>query len=196
MTNHVMTMDRRLFALLLAFAALLMLTAAPLVFGDDDEGYEDKKRNTMEWNLPSNKLAIKGYDPVAYFAEGGGKARKGSEKIHYTYEGVTYYFASKDNRKVFDKSPRKYECTYGGWCAWAMKDKKKADIDPRSFIVKDGRLFLFAKGLFADTKKDWLKGDHDEQAEQADKQWKKISGENPRKPRKDKDDEGDGEDDT
>lgn len=139
-------------------------------------------RNTAEWNLPKKgeKLAIKGYDPVAYFPEGGEKALKGDKKIVTDYKGVVYRFASTGHRDLFLANPARYEPTYGGWCAWAMLDGDKVEPDPKSFIVKDDRLFLFYDGLLADTRAKWLKTNHDASAESADGAWLKISGEEKR----------------
>ncbi|MFG0258039.1 MAG: YHS domain-containing (seleno)protein [Phycisphaerales bacterium JB043] len=137
-------------------------------------------RNTDEWSLKRG-LAIEGYDPVAYFPEGGGVPRKGDKNIAYTLEGVTYRFASASHRELFVANPRRYEPAYGGWCAWAMKDGDKTKINPKSFLVVQDRLFLFYDGLFGDTRMRWLnKNDHDIQAIAADDQWMRISGESPR----------------
>ena len=47
-------------------------------------------------NLDSSGLALKGYDPVAYFAEG--KPVQGKPEITASHEGATYRFASAANR--------------------------------------------------------------------------------------------------
>lgn len=127
-----------------------------------------------------DNLAIEGYDPVAYFKEGGGKATKGKKSISTTYKQVTYTFASEENRKLFLANPAKYEPAYGGWCAWAMTSGDKTEIDPKTYIVKNDRLFLFYNGFFGNTKKDWEKGDHGALSTEADRAWKEISGESPR----------------
>ena len=129
------------------------------------------------YNLDKQKLAIQGYDPVAYFAEGGGKAQKGSARFTATHAGVTYRFASKQNRERFLKSPSKYEPAYGGWCAYAMRVGDKVEVDAESFLVQDGRLLLFYNGFWGDTRKTWSRGDTKAQAKKADGAWKKISGE-------------------
>jgi peroxiredoxin/YHS domain-containing protein len=132
-------------------------------------------RTVAAWNLESkSKLAIKGYDPVSYFS---GAAAKGSDAITTTYKGATYHFASAANRDTFLAEPAKYEPAYGGWCAWAMKDGDKVEIDPTKFIVKDGRLYLFYDGFWGNTKAKWEKEDHAAQVKAADAQWKKLSGE-------------------
>ena len=134
------------------------------------------------WNLPKRgeKLAIKGYDPVAYFPEGGGDAKKGSESITHTHKGVVYRFVNATNRDLFKSLPSRYEPAHGGWCSWAMREGDKVEVDPKTFIVKDDRLFLFYNGLLGNTKNQWLKTDHKASADEADAEWKKISGEEKR----------------
>jgi YHS domain-containing protein len=137
-------------------------------------------RNIEEWDLSKSNLAIDGYDPVAYFPEGGSKAKKGKKSISTTYRGTTYRFATESNRDTFLTNPAKFEPAYGGWCAWAMSKGSKTEVDPKSFIVQDDRLYLFYKGIFGNTKKDWLDGEHDQLESSADNEWKDISGESPR----------------
>jgi peroxiredoxin/YHS domain-containing protein len=135
-------------------------------------------RATSHWNLGSkDRLAIAGYDPVAYFPEGGGKPKEGSASITLDHNGAVYRFASAESKAKFEENPAKYEPAYGGWCAWAMLDGEKVEVDPDSFIVKDGRLFLFYDGFFADTRAKWSKNNHVQQAAKADVKWRSISGE-------------------
>ncbi len=145
---------------------------------------ESPVRNINEYDLNKKKdnLAIDGYDPVAYFPESGSKATKGSKKITYTYKQVTYRFSNEDNKKLFIANPARYEPAYGGWCAWAMSRGSKTEINPKTFIVKEGRLYLFYNGLFGNTKDDWEKGSHTELSTSADDKWLEISGESPRTP--------------
>lgn len=137
-------------------------------------------RSVKDHNLAKDGLAIQGYDPVAYFPEGGDKPQQGNKAITAEYRGATYRFASAEHRDLFLKNPKRYEPAYGGWCAWAMKDSEKVEVDPKSFIVKDDRLFLFYNGFIADTRSKWLKGDHNAEAATCDANWKKIAGEEKR----------------
>jgi len=137
-------------------------------------------RNIDEWDLGRRNLAIDGYDPVAYFPEGGGDAEKGDKDITLTHKGVVYRFASRANLERFKDNPAKYEPAYGGWCAWAMARGSQTGANPKSFIVKDGRLYLFYDGLWGDTRKDWRAGNHDELSREADGAWREMSGESPR----------------
>ncbi|MFN7020004.1 MAG: YHS domain-containing (seleno)protein [Phycisphaerales bacterium] len=131
-----------------------------------------------QYNLPKGStLAVQGYDVVAYFMED--KARKGDPKFVSEYRGVTYRFSSAKNRDAFNAAPVSYLPTFGGWCASAIGAKgEKVEIDPTSFKVKDGRLFLFYKGIFADALKDWNKNEKAWEPA-ADANWKKIAGEDP-----------------
>ncbi len=137
-------------------------------------------RNPAKWNTEkSSRLAIDGYDPVAYFPEGGGKPQRGDEKIIASADGVTYRFANTKNRDLFHANPSRFQPAFGGWCAWAMLDGEQVEIDPKSFIVKGDRLLLFYNGFFADTRSKWIKGDHAAESAKADAAWKKLSGESP-----------------
>lgn len=138
-------------------------------------------KSVDEYNLPKNgRLAIQGYDPVAYFVNL--RATRGNERITSRFQGVTYRFASKEHRARFVRDPLRYLPTYGGWCASAMGDGgRKVEIDPKNFKIKDDRLFLFYKSVFADARKDWDKNEK-EWEPAADGHWRKISGEDPVKP--------------
>lgn len=136
-----------------------------------------------DYNLPSSRpLAVEGYDIVAYFTPG--KAVKGNRELVSNYRGVMYLFSTEANRALFAADPEKYLPTYGGWCASAMGAKgTKVEVDPTNFKVRDGRLFLFFKGTFGDALKDWNK--HEKEWEPAaDKNWKKLTNEEPFKPSK------------
>jgi len=137
-------------------------------------------RNAAEWNVGKAKLAIQGYDPVAYFPEGGSAAVSGSESITAEYGGVVYRFATAGHREAFLANPARYEPSHGGWCSYAMLEGDKVQVDPKSFLVKDGRLFLFYRGFLGDTRAKWLKGDPAIETKTADAMWKKISGESAR----------------
>ena len=163
-------------------AVSALILACLLVGAADAQTKEKEVRNTKHWDLAKkDQLAIGGYDPVAYFKEGGGKPRKGAAQFGHVHAGVKYHFASQQNLERFKKNPRKYEPAYGGWCAWAMRDGEKVGVDPKSFLVRNERLFLFYDGVWGDTRAKWAKGTHDQLAQAADGRWKKISGEDPRK---------------
>jgi YHS domain-containing protein len=137
-------------------------------------------RNSAAYNLPKSHLAIEGYDPVAYFPEGGGAPTKGDQRFEAADNGVTYRFASQSHLDLFKANPAKYEPAHGGWCSYAMgKNGSKVEIDPTSFIVADNRLFLFYKSVFNDTRASFLK-DQAALTAKADANWKNLTGEAPR----------------
>ena len=148
---------------------------------DQNVRQEAPRSSLKHYNVDRQKLAIQGYDPVAYFAEGGGKPKKGSPRHTATYRGVVYRFANKQNLERFRKSPAKFEPAYGGWCAYAMREGDKVEVDAEAYLIQDGRLMLFYNGFWGNTRKSWSKGDTKAQAKQADGYWKKISGETNRR---------------
>jgi len=124
-----------------------------------------------EYNVEKG-VAIQGYDPVAYVTEN--KAAKGSDKIKSDYKGVTYYFTSQQHKSLFDESPEKYEPQYGGWCAYAMgSDGTKVKIDPETFKIIDGKLYLFYNFFFNNTLTKW-NDDEENLHKKADVNWNKI----------------------
>ena len=130
----------------------------------------DSKR-IAQYNLET-KVAIQGYDPVAYFNRG--KAVKGKKEILASYQGVIYKFSSNENKEAFLKNPSKYEPQYGGWCAYAMGSSGgKVEINPETFKIIDGKLYLFYNEYFNNTLKSWNK-DEDDLKSKADTNWKKF----------------------
>jgi YHS domain-containing protein len=89
---------------------------------------------------PLDNLAIRGYDPVAYFE--AGKAITGSGAFTFQWHNKTWFFSTRTNRDLFATSPEKYAPQYDGYCAWAMTESRKADSDPEVWKIFDGRLYL------------------------------------------------------
>lgn len=144
-----------IFSLLIAFTAL----------------GQSRFQRAKHYNL-DGKLAIEGYDPVAYFKQN--EAIKGKVGLAETNEGVIYYFSSQANREAFAKNPEAYEPQYGGWCAYAMGDSgEKVDVDPETFKIVDGKLYLFYNAYFNNTLKSWNKNEAGLK-KKAEANWKKI----------------------
>lgn len=132
---------------------------------------QSKAVRLKEFNL-DNKIAIHGYDPVAYFTQS--KAIVGKKEFATVLEGVTYYFANQSNKEFFLKSPTNYEPQYGGWCAYAMGAKgEKVDVNPETFKIIDGKLNLFYNAYFNNTLKSWNK-DQTNLKKNAESNWKKF----------------------
>jgi YHS domain-containing protein len=99
-------------------------------------------------------LAIQGFDPVAYFAQN--KAIKGSKQLAADFEDITYYFSSQANRDLFLKNPKNYEPQFGGWCAYAMGASGECvEIDPQTFKILNGKLYLFYHDWLNNTLPKW-----------------------------------------
>jgi YHS domain-containing protein len=91
-------------------------------------------------NKNSAGVALKGYDAVAYFAEG--KAVKGNKEFQYDWMGAKWLFASAANRDQFAKDPAKYAPQFGGYCAWAVSNNYTYDADPEIWKIVNGKLYL------------------------------------------------------
>lgn len=85
-------------------------------------------------------VALKGYDPVAYFTTG--VPAPGVEAHTITWKGATYRFATAEHRDRFAARPDAYAPQYGGYCAYAMSINQIADIDPARWAIVDGKLYL------------------------------------------------------
>ncbi len=117
-------------------------------------------------------IAIQGYDPVAYFKLN--KAVKGSKDISIYHQGTAYFFSSTENKEDFKKNASKYEPEYGGWCAYAMgASGEKVVIDPSTFKLVNGKLYLYYNKFFTNTLKDWNKDEPNLKAK-ADANWNKV----------------------
>ncbi len=58
-------------------------------------------------------VAIKGYDPVAYFTEN--RAVKGNSEFAYNWNEASWYFSKAENRDLFAANPIKYKPHHGGF---------------------------------------------------------------------------------
>jgi len=91
-------------------------------------------------------VAIGGADPVAYFDSGlaAGDFVEGSADYTHDWQGVTWQFASAENRDTFAADPETYAPQYGGYCAWAAAQNAIAAISPSAWKIVDGKLYLNA----------------------------------------------------
>jgi len=116
-------------------------------------------------------VILEGFDPVSYF---DGSPREGNPKIKILYKGLTYHFASQVNLEKFRSSPEKFEPAYGGWCAYAMGETgEKVKIDPETYKILDGKLFLFYNFWGNNTLSEWNKREN-KLRETADRNWKET----------------------
>lgn len=107
------------------------------------------------FNTESENLVVNGYDVVSYFSES--EPVKGKQSISTDYQGLLIYFSSQENKRKFLDDPEKYLPKYDGWCAYAIGNSgKKVDVDPFSYSIKNGELYLFYKSYFNDTREKWI----------------------------------------
>ena len=114
-------------------------------------------------------VALRGNDPVAYFASGA--PRKGVPEHSYTYKGSRFLFATAENLRAFASAPGKYAPQFGGFCAFGAANGYKVSTQPDAFAVVDGKLYLNH-----DTKVQarWME-DVPGNVAQAEKNWPEVS---------------------
>lgn len=143
---------------------LLAVLASQVAYSQNDDG------RVKNYNLKKS-LALEGYDPVSYFSN---KPVEGSSLLKYDYKGVTYWFANQANLVKFKSDPAKYEPAYGGWCAYAMGETgEKVKVDPETFKIVEGKLYLFYNFWGNNTLTDWNKNEKSLKLK-ADSNWKKF----------------------
>jgi hypothetical protein len=100
---------------------------------------------TASWSVAAEDvpLAIKGYDPVAYFTEG--KPTHGSPDIEYDWDEQRYRFASAEHRELFRSDPVRYAPQFGNYCAMALASGEVVLANPENWLISDGKLYVFGK---------------------------------------------------
>ena len=93
-----------------------------------------------EVNATITGLALRGYDPVAYFTDG--KPVLGDYTITAAHDGATYRCASEDHKALFLKDPAKHLPEFGGFCAFGTAKGVKVDGDPTVWKIVDNKLYL------------------------------------------------------
>ena len=88
-------------------------------------------------------LALKGYDPVAYFTDG--KPVEGSPQYQAEWDHNRYQFASERHRDLFKSDPAHYAPQFGNYCAMALSKGEIVVADPENWLINDGKLFVFGK---------------------------------------------------
>jgi YHS domain-containing protein len=86
-------------------------------------------------------LAIKGYDPVAYFTLG--KPTKGASEFAYDWDDHRYLFVSAEHRDRFKADPVRYAPQFGNYCAMALAKGQIVVANPENWLVSDGKLYVF-----------------------------------------------------
>jgi YHS domain-containing protein len=87
-----------------------------------------------------SRVAVGGYDPVAYFTDG--RPVRGTTEHRITHQGYEYRFASAEHLAAFRANPSRYLPQYGGYCAWAVANGYTASGNPQNWRIVDGKLYL------------------------------------------------------
>lgn len=153
--------DRRSFILLAGAGAVTALAAAGA------RADAPRPVNTLG---SQDQIAIRGYDPVAYFRDGG--PRLGKPEFSVSHSGATWRFASAEHKALFEADPQRYLPAYGGFCAYGTSRGYLVKIEPEAWSIVDGRLYLnYDLGV----RKTWLR-DTRAYIARADGNWPRLTG--------------------
>ena len=94
------------------------------------------------------RLAIKGYDPVAYFTLG--HPERGSPDIVYEWDERQYLFATTQDRELFAAHPVQYAPQFANACSMALTRGEIHEANPENWLISDGKLYLFEKKVGPD----------------------------------------------
>ncbi len=129
---------KRFFIGLLATVALALAACAPLVTQSPGGKLSPVNAVSMDGN---DRVILKGADVVSYFTQN--KDTQGNPAIKSTYENVTFYFSSAENKALFDKAPTKYLPQYGGYCANGIVYGIPWGGDADTWRMIEGKLYIF-----------------------------------------------------
>lgn len=125
----------------------------------------------IDYNIKKGYVA-NGYDVVSYFEN---NATEGNKDYTTKFDGVYYKFSSQKNLATFKNNPKKYIPQYGGYCAYAVAIKsKKVSINPKTFEIINGKLYLFYNAWGTNTLKLWKNENTKTLLKKADKNWEEI----------------------
>jgi hypothetical protein len=110
----------------------------------------------ISWGLwgkynATSGLALKGYDPVAYFVSG--KPVEGTRQFSVDWDGVRWRFADAGDRDLFLTDPQSFVPQFGGYCALAVSKGFTADIAPQAWVIYEQKLYLFGD---ANARAEWV----------------------------------------
>ena len=129
---------KRVALALMSCAVLALAACAPLVVQSPGGKLSPVNAHAIDGN---DRVMMKGTDVVTYFTQN--KDVQGNPSIKSTYEKVTFYFSSAENKALFDKEPMKYQPQYGGYCANGIVYGIPWGGDADSWRMIDGKLYIF-----------------------------------------------------
>jgi YHS domain-containing protein len=86
-------------------------------------------------------LAIKGYDPVAYFTDG--KPIEGLPQYEADWDNHRYRFASAEHLALFKSDPARYAPQFGNACTTTLSRGGFKEVDPQAWTIHDNKLYMF-----------------------------------------------------
>lgn len=114
-------------------------------------------------------MALRGYDPVAYFTDG--KPMAGKPDYEANYDGARYRFASAHNLALFKSDPDRYSPQYRGACTAGIAAGVKLESDPEHWMIVDGKLFIFSSAQTAEA----MHADPGGMVAKAQENWKTLA---------------------
>lgn len=119
-----------------------LLWAVGLVLGGVGPAVRRAAASTsdLQINTDANRVAVAGFDVVAYYLIG--KAVPGDSSHEVVHGGARYWFSTAEHAHLFRLDPDAYLPTYGGYCAFGVATGKKIDVDPQSWDIVNGKLYL------------------------------------------------------
>jgi hypothetical protein len=97
------------------------------------------------WAQQGVPLAIDGYDPVAYFTQSA--AVRGLPEIEYEWDEYRYRFSRVEHRDLFKADPARYAPQFANYCAMSLARGEIVEANPESWLISDGKLYLFGKSI-------------------------------------------------
>lgn len=118
----------------IALVALAMLAASGLLA-------TTVHANERVISDPNHQIALFGYDPVAYLADG--QPRLGTSEFEVIHDRLVWRFANEGNMLAFADDPQRFVPAYGGHDALMIARGAAAVGQPTVWWSFGGRVFLF-----------------------------------------------------
>ena len=109
-------------AFLAALMAFPLIAASPIWTGKDGKS-----------------PAAEGNDVVSYFS---GEPLVGTPELSTEYQDARFQFATPENLAAFKATPGRYLPQYGGHCAWAASEGRRAGGNPSVWKIVEGKLYF------------------------------------------------------
>ncbi len=87
-------------------------------------------------------LALRGYDPVAYFTIG--KPVPGSQEFELVWDERRFRFASAKHLDFFKADPLRYAPQFANYCTMSLTRGVLVEANPEHWLISDGKLYIFA----------------------------------------------------